>query len=286
MTRNRASAGSVLSGEIRLFIDLNIQQVPRAVGLDVPPAAAASILGITEAQFRAYIASVQADVRQMAAELLSQPQAAEAIDRLPVPPGGALMAVGDSITTHRRGYVQILRAMLDLRRPDDAVRVLNMGESGYTSTMGREIAYTLCVAQQPDLVLVMLGVNDCKRFGPTPKRTLVSIQEYGENMAAIVQAFSEHTSARLVLLTPTPIPEDVVNSYPDFVSMRMRFSNDDIRARAEVVRSLARSLGLPLVDLVTLFGGEPDPSLYSPEGLHPAPQGHRLIVREILKTLS
>jgi lysophospholipase L1-like esterase len=277
--------GSPLSPDIKLAIDFNTQHMPGLLGLDVPADAAAAILGISPEQFKEYATAVENDVRQAAGDLLSDPLMASAIDRLPVPPGGTLLILGDSITAYRRGYAEILRAMLDLRRPDDAILVLNLAESGFTSAAGLEVTYTRCLAQPIDFVLIMLGVNDCKRFGNGSGGPLVSLTEYRRNMAAIVSAFAEQTAALLVLLTPTPIPESLVNSYPDFVTMALGFDNADIAACADALKSIAAEAAVPLVDLVSLFGSEPDPGLYTPEGLHPGPQGHRLIVGELLRVI-
>lgn len=104
-------------------------------------------------------------------------------------------------------------------------------------------------------------------------------------MVAIVQAFLKHSSARPVLFTPVPVVEDVVNSNPDFQLMRMTWNNDDIGARAGAVREIAQKHGLPLIDLVGLFGDSPDPTLYL-DGLHPGPAGHQLILETVLRTLS
>lgn len=279
------SAGAGLSPQARLEIDFNVQHMAGLLGLDMPADAAAAILGITSEQYSDYAAAVERDVRQTAGDLLADQAMAGAIDRLPVPPGGTLLALGDSITAYRRGYVEIVRAMLDLRRPADAIRVLNLGQSGYTSAAGLEVTYTQCVREHPDLVLVKLGVNDSKRFGSPCGGRLVSLAEYRRNMMAIVAAFVERTSARLVLLTPTPVPKSLVNSYPDFVSVGLRIDHADIAGCADVLRSIAAETEVLLVDLVSLFGSQPDPALYTPEGLHPGPQGQRLIVGELLRVL-
>jgi len=281
----QSAAGSPVSPEAGIWIDFNLHRMPRLLGRDVPDGAAAAILGISTGQFRDHVAAAQSDVRQTASDLLSDPLVAKTIDRLPIPPGGTLLALGDSITAYRRGYVEILRALLDLRRPGHAIQVLNMGESGCTSAAGREIAYTQCLARRPDMVLVKLGVNDCKRFGGPGAGTLVSPAEYRRNMEDIVSAFVEHTRARLVLLTPAPVPESLVNGYGDFVSARLSLGNADIVGCADVLRSIAAQAAVPLVDLVSLFGMAPDAALYTPEGLHPGPLGHRLIVTELLRVL-
>ena len=277
---------SQLSPDITFLIDFNLHWVPAALGLDVPPAAAAEMMGITEADFITYAAAAEAQVIQTAKTLLGQADFGQLVDGLVVPSGGTMMFVGDSITTYRYGYARLLAAMMALRSPNDKVQFLNVAQSGYTSTHGLENVYTQFLAHQPDWVSIKFGVNDCKIFGGSSAKTLVSLAEYRTNLTAMVVAFIEHSPARPVLLTPAPVIEAVTNSNPDFQAMRMTWDNADIRARAAVLYDLAHRYGLPLVDLVDLFGDSPEPDLYLPDGLHPGPAGHQLILEAVLRTIS
>ncbi len=275
-----------LSLETAFQIDFNVHWVPAALGLDVPPASAAAMLGITEAEFTDYVSDVAAEVNQTAIRLLSQPDIATAIERLPIPPGATVMTLGDSITIYRRGYAELLRTMFARRRAADQIRFVNVAQSGYTSVHGLENTYTQFLAQQPAWVFIMFGVNDCKHFGGPDVRTLVSRDEFRENLRAMVKAFLRHTPAHIVLLTPTPVVELVVNHNPDFAAMRMTWDNADIQACGDIVRTLAREHGLYFVDLIAALGTDPDPALYLPDGLHPAARGHELILQHIIRSLA
>ncbi len=276
-----------LPSETTFMIDFNLEWVAAAaMAPDVPPAAAAAMFGITEDELAAYSAYVQDQVDRTAAELLAENDIADGIDRLPVPRGGTVMAVGDSITTYRYSYAELLQAMIAARRPDDNIQFVNEGQAGYTSTHGLESTYTQFLAKQPDLVFVMFGVNDCKRLGGPEAGMLVSIDAYRDNTAAIVRAFVEHTLALPVLLTPTPVVESLVGTNADFSAMRLTWDNADIEACADVVRDVADQLGLPIVDLMSAFGPSPDPSLYLEDGVHPGPTGHRLIAQRVIRELT
>ena len=275
-----------LPPETTFAIDFNLQWVPAALGLEVSPAAAATMLGITAAQFLTYVSQVETAVNRTAANLLDKAELSQAIDQWSIPHAGTVMAIGDSITTYRYGYARLLAEMLALRRPDDHVQFLNVAQSGYTSTHGLENTYTQFLAHQPDWVLFKFGVNDCKQFGGPQAKTLVSLEEYQANMAGMVEAFLKYTPARPILLTPAPVVENVTNRNPDFQAMRMTWSNAVIQTRADVVRDLADHHNLPFVDLMDTFGDNPDPTLYVADGLHPGPAGHVLILEAILRTLA
>lgn len=272
--------------ETTFLIDFNLHWVPAALGLEVPPAAAATMMGITEADFLAYAGTAEAEVKRTAAGLLDRAELRQAVDQLAISAGGTMMAVGDSITTYRYSYARLLAAMVAIRRPDDDIRFLNVAQSGYTSTHGLENTFTQFLGHQPDWVFIKFGVNDCKLFGGPEAKTLVSLEEYRANMAGIVTAFLDHTPARPVLITPAPVVEEVVNNNPDFQAMRMTWSNSDIQARADVLRELTGQHNLPFVDLMALFGPTPDPALYVADGLHPGLAGQVLILEAVLRTLS
>ncbi len=274
-----------LPPETTFLIDFNLHWVPAALGLNVPPEAAAAMLGITPAAFLDYVSQAEAEVKRTAEELLAQPALQTALDRWSIRPGGVVLAVGDSITTYRYSYARLLEAMTSLRRPEADIRFVNVAQSGYTSTHGLENVYTQFLAHQPDAVLIKFGVNDCKQFGGPQAKTLVSPDEYRANLAGMVEAFLQHTPARPILLTPTPVVESITNHLPEFAAMRMTWSNAHLQACAEVVKNLAGRHGLPLVDLMSAFTLQPDPALYLPDGLHPNPAGQRLILEQLLHSL-
>jgi lysophospholipase L1-like esterase len=277
-----------LSSDIAFQIDFNLHQVPSAQGINIPPEAAAAMLNITPAQFTAYVDQAFAECTRVAQSLLERPGTVEAIRKLKRPGKGSVstvMTVGDSITTYRYGYAEILRALLGLVAPEKPLQFYNHGRSGYTSTHGLEHTYTQYLAQNPDWVFLKYGANDTKRFGGSSGKLLVSLPEYTANMARIVDAFLK-IGSKVVVLTPTPIVEQTVNSSPDFQAWEMTWDNADLQACADALKTITSQHGIPLIDLVSLFTRTPDPALYVPDGLHPGPAGHRLIIEKVLDTIN
>jgi len=197
-----------------------------------------------------------------------------------------VLAVGDSITTYRYSYARILAAMLDIRRGEEGIRFVNVGQSGYTSSLGLETTYSQNLAYQPDWVFIMLGISDCKQFGGGQSRTLVSLDEYRVNMSLIVDAYHRFTDARIVLLTPTPVVESTTDANPDFAAMRLSWRNTNLAACTEIIRNLADENDLGRVDLMAVFGLDPDPDLLLANGLHPNPTGQQIILEKTLQHLS
>jgi acyl-CoA thioesterase-1 len=277
-----------ISIEHAFQIDFNFQQVASAQGIDISPEVGALMLNIPLTAFSAYTEQAFAECTRVAQSLLNKPGTVEAIRKLKTPRRGTvstIMAVGDSITTYRYGYAEILRALLGLVEPQQSVNFFNHGRSGYTSTHGLEHTYTLYLPQKPDWVFLKYGANDTKLFGGKGGKLLVSLAEYTANFSLMVEAYVE-SGARLVLLTPTPVVEQIVNAVPEIQAMQLTWVNTDIQACGEALKGIASKHGVPLIDLVSLFGMQPDPALYCPDGLHPGPAGHQLIIEQVLKTIN
>ncbi len=277
-----------ISAESALQIDFNFQQVPSALGVNIPPEAAAAMLNISVEQFNGYTEQAFAECTRVAQGLLDNAESVEAIRKLKKPRKDAfntIMTVGDSITTYRYGYAEILRALVGLVEPEQAVTFLNHGRSGYTSTHGLEHTFTLYLAQRPDWVFLKYGANDTKRFGGDSSKLLVSLQEYTANFTLMVEAYVK-IGARVVLITPTPVIESIVNSSLEYQAMQMTWDNADIQACADALKVIAQKHGIPLVDLVSQFSMKPDPGLYCPDGLHPGPAGHLLMIQQVLNVIN
>ncbi len=275
-----------MNPETEFLIDFNVPNVAGNLGLPIPPRAAAAMLDIDETEYLDYCARAAAQVSARAIELLDETEIARAIHAWDIPRGAKVLTIGDSITTYRYSYAELLRAMLAHARAADAIQVVNCGMSGYTSSLAREVTYTQYLAHAPQWVLIMYGVNDCKRFGSPDARTLVSQNEYIENMRAVIEAFRAHTQAKIILLTPTPVVENVVNTNADISAMRLTWSNRDLAAFAAQIGALARETDIPCVDLFSVFGMNPDAAWYVADGLHPNFLGQQHIARALLRVLA
>jgi len=270
---------------IRTAIEFNTYEVPAELNIAMPPQAASCVLNIELEQFNAYVQRIEELLLVDARRLLQRRDIAAGLDRLPVRQGGTVLAIGDSVTTYRRSYFALLRALVGLHRPDDGIRFANHAQSGFTTTHARRSTYRQYILEQPDLVVILLGGNDCERFAGAGAQTLVSIAEYLANLEAMVQAFQENTKARLVLVSPAPVAPKLVERVADHRRLGLSWDNGDLQACADALRSLAFRHSLPFVDLMEVFGSPPDARLYFADGLHPGPKGEELILEHLLAAL-
>jgi len=92
--------------------------------------AIAEIFAIPVETYRQIKSECAASTRQAAEELLAEPDFGLRVDRLPFAPGSTVVGVGDSITDDWQSWLEILRALLSIRRPNDHIRVVNAAVSG------------------------------------------------------------------------------------------------------------------------------------------------------------
>src|SRR5258708_1260711 len=164
--------------------------------------------------------------RRAAAELLDDPEFAEKVDRLPFAPDQRVVAVGESTTDDLLSWFEILRHLLDLRRPADGITLTNMAVSGQTSTQTLTTLPGLYF-HRPHWVLCMLGGNDAQRLGSTDGPTLVSLAETQRNLRALHDLATHRTAARWVWLTPTTVDEQRVAAYQPFQRAGITWTNRD-----------------------------------------------------------
>lgn len=240
----------------------------------------ASLNGFALDTYRAIRGRFDTRARGAAQELLAEPEFAALVDRLPFAPGAIIGGIGDSITDDLQSWLEILRHLLDLRRPADKVRIINAGVSGETSAQLLSRFFALA-EQQPEWIICFVGTNDARRHGHQPFKTLVSPDETERNLQALRHFGATQTHARWLWITPAGVVEEQIAADPFLSGRQVMWRNDDLRAAAEVVRRQPD----PHVDLQPLFGTPADPGLLISDGLHPNLAGQKVIVRAVVERL-
>ena len=241
----------------------------------------AALFGLDAAAYRAIKGGFDARAREAARELLADPSFADRVDRLPFRPGKSVVAVGESSTADLEGWAEILRHLLELRRPHDRVRLVNAGLSGQTTSQALS-GFVATVGSQPDWIVCFLGGNDCARYGPEPTKTLVGREETAENLKQMRRIAAAETGARWVWITPTTADEERVASFPFFQKARMALRNDDLLAVGDHLRGRPE----PVVDAQAVFGTPANPNLMEPDGIHPSLAGQKAITVALVELLA
>lgn len=196
-----------------------------------------------------------------------------------------LLFIGDSITDCARnddaeglgsGYVRMLRDALLARDPANAPIVLNRGISGNKAPDLLARWQRDVVEQSPDVVSIMIGINDVWHGLNPPWRPGVGIEKYITTYRQILMELRGRLPAcRLVLCEPTVI------SPPAHAK-----GNDALQPYIQAIHQLAESfVADAMVKLHDAFRRaetlRPDVD-WTTDGVHPTSAGHALIARNWL----
>ena len=215
---------------------------------------------------------------------------------MPTPEQTTIVVIGDSITKggniaceHR--FTTLVQAELtkQLGRP---IAVANAGVDADTSELARDRLDRDALAQRPDYVVIMFGVNDAGFFRPetpdapadTPR---VALDAFRANLADMACRVARH-GAHPVLATPVPMSRHYWLAHlPFYVENGLNFL---VKQYAEAVREVASGLHTPLIDVCRAFLECPGTGELIPDGVHPDERGHRLVadvyVRRLTRILS
>ncbi|MEQ7123470.1 SGNH/GDSL hydrolase family protein [Actinopolymorpha sp. B11F2] len=197
-----------------------------------------------------------------------------------------VLFIGDSITDAGRdrgdprdlggGYPRVVAQTYAGNSEGGPVTFLNRGISGNRVRDLRERWQADCLDLKPDVVSIMIGVNDTWRRYDSGDPT--SVEAFERDYRAILQATVDNSRAALVLVEPFLLPVR-----PGQDSWR-----EDLDPKIAVVRRLAADHDATLVplDSVLTHAATTRPAdELAADGVHPTPAGHALIAHTWLETV-
>lgn len=179
---------------------------------------------------------------------------------------------GDSITEWKRdlanpddlgdGYVRVAAEAIAAMFPDESFTFVNRGISGNRTRelLTRWQQDTIDV--QPDVMTLMIGVNDCwRRYDMNDPMTA---EEYESNLRKLLDDFKAHTTAKLLMIEPFMVHDDTDLWREDF--------HLKVNAYRRVAREYADAY-LPMDGIIAMLCVEAPPSHWSMDGIHLAQPG-------------
>jgi acyl-CoA thioesterase I len=277
MTGSAASMGEELARSIH----------PEKVFAFLPGMSAANLAALYGLDKPAYAAIRDRFAAQTAAaarDLLAEPEFAAAVDRLPFSAGQTLAVIGESTTDASDSWLEILGHLIRLRRPADAINLVNAAISGYPTTMLQRVMNERLQRHRPSWVALFAGANDALRYGTGATKPLVTGTETAQNLAEMRRQAAA-ARARMIWMTPTDRDTARIASYPPFQAQQIWLEDDDMRAVDDAIRATADD-GDVMVDLSGAFGSPPDAALLNADGLHPTLAGQKAIARRFVERLA
>lgn len=191
---------------------------------------------------------------------------------------------GDSVTdTGRfehndlgRGYPMFVESWFSAQHVGMNVRFMNRGVSGNRSEDVLKRWKEDCVDLKPDLVSILIGINDCWRRYDSD--LITTAEQYYVNCKKMISRTKEETDAEIVLMEPFLLP----------FTEEQKTWREDLNPKIDALRELAGEYRLTLIPLDGIFNSVSalkEPGFWTQDGVHPTNEGHALIAREWLKAM-
>ncbi len=200
--------------------------------------------------------------------------------------GETLIYLGDSVTDCGRhpdgiynlgtGYPNIFSALFRVNYPETMINFVNKGVGGNRTTEVIARLKSDVLDMNPDVVTLLIGVNDVWRFFefPASKRGIAA-EQYRENLHKIIQPILAG-GARMLVMTPF-----FVDTNP----------NEPMRTKvleyAAICKEVAESYHIEVVELQPVFENLMKKGITSYElsgdRVHPKVTGHTAIALELMK---
>lgn len=194
---------------------------------------------------------------------------------------------GDSVTDCKRsrendnemgsGYANMAAAMFSAMHPEKNVRFLNRGISGDRVRDLKARWMEDCLELKPDVVSILIGINDCwRRFDRNDPTTA---EEFESDYRYILTQVREKLNAKIIICEPfvLPYPED------------RKTWREDLDPKIHVARSMAREFGAVYVPFDGLYAEncmKREPAFWAADGVHPTQAGHAFMARTWLKAVN
>ncbi|MBQ7599489.1 MAG: SGNH/GDSL hydrolase family protein [Clostridia bacterium] len=189
---------------------------------------------------------------------------------------------GDSITDAGRlgtddglgmGYPKYAAGLITESHPGTQFEFINRGTGGdrICDLAGRW--QEDCIDLKPDIVSVLIGINDCLKYFLNPKSYLPD-EEFEKMYRGILELTKEKTGAKIIMLEPFTVDHNTFN----------QSFYDDLFRKIRITRHLAREYADAFVALDGIFaeavtGPGTWPDIWSGDSVHPFETGHRLIAK-------
>lgn len=195
---------------------------------------------------------------------------------IPLPADGTVLFTGDSITDCHRldsgpprlgdGYVRDIAAELSARLP--GIRVLNTGISGNRVPDLEQRWDADCLALRPDVLTILIGINDTWRRYDNDDPTSVDVFEAAYRR--LLTRVRDDLGCRVVLMEPFLTP----------TSKEQHGWREDLDPKIDAVRRLAREFEtvlLPTDRVMTEAVERLGAAAVTYDGVHPTSLGHRVL---------
>lgn len=233
------------------------------------------VYDLGEAEVSAAIAGWEAELSKSAdelAEAAGEMGWLEALRGLP-----PLLFIGDSNSSFRYSYLNVLRKLLERR----GLAIADTSIPGLNSQDVVDHFEDQIAARRPRVAAVMIGTNDVRRSSQPLCKNITGIDEFEANLDFILGRLAGSGAATLALTIP---PIDSRRMGEVFGACGWSATAEDIASYNARIAKAAARWGARLVDSSALFALE-EPGEVLIDGLHLRPASHARIAALVLSEL-
>lgn len=192
---------------------------------------------------------------------------------------------GDSITDADRrmtedglgnGYPHYVAEMLTEKYKNIDFEFVNYGTSGNRCEHLLARWKTDAVDVDPDIISILIGVNDCWFY--EDKEAIMPDEYFEYCYRSILDDIKNKTHAKIIILEPFLIDA------PGVPGIRA-----DVSMKTQIVRRLAREYAVAYIPCDGIFAEasmHAEPTHWSEDGVHPTPAGAKLLAKHYVETIS
>lgn len=240
----------------------------------------AALFGTTLAEYHAAVSGLDRQRDEAARLLALDPDIRSLLQRVPFLPGQQIVAIGDSTTSDRLSWFEILRTLFTAERDDLHLSFENHAVAGATTT--QILAATPGIRRAGgDWIFCMLGTNDAQRFDPPNGTRLVSQSETTRNLQQIREQTQGRTASHWVWVTPTAVDESRVAEFIHFRNAGISWANSDITAISNWIQQTTD----PVIGSAPALASAGDLA-YTDDGVHPSITTQAALAARTLEVLA
>ena len=176
-----------------------------------------------------------------------------------------------------RGYPNFVSAWYNAENPETNAKFINRGISGNRVSDLKARWQEDCIDLKPDIVSILIGVNDTWSYDECKCCTPVS--EFKQDYHYLLSQVRERLNAKIILCEPFLIP---------FREEQRTLLRKNLEPEINAVRELAAEFEATLIPLDNIFAEavkKQDKSFWLFDGVHPTQNGHALIAQNWLKAV-
>jgi|WetSurMetagenome_2_1015567.scaffolds.fasta_scaffold240308_2 lysophospholipase L1-like esterase len=231
----------------------------------------ARIYGASHGELRKIERRYQENVVRLAAGLKQTVKGPEASSPLTV------LALGDSISSDREGYVRILNSYWK----GTSRAVLDCAISGNTTSSLLDRLYDSAMTRQFDWIVIFIGTNDNRQLDDRWHIPVTGLDEYRRNMDYFTDLFPS-LGKKVILVTVPPVDNKRFGAF--LPKTRRNYDPARIAAANQVLRDIGKRKNIAVADLAAAIDAQTEDVL-TPDGLHLNDTGHLILCRLLLGIL-